>query len=197
MQSALAFRDATESDVPAVMSLVHSAYRGESSRRGWTTEADLLDGNRIDAETLLSTVSAPGSHVVLAYAKGGTGRPAKAARRGEVAAEVTEVLLACCHLADKGGGAGYFGLFAVRPDQQAAGIGRAVLTEAERRVAAEWGCTTLRMLVIRQRTDLIGWYLRLGYALTGRTEPFPYDDERFGLPRRLDLEFVELSKTLA
>jgi GNAT superfamily N-acetyltransferase len=197
MQSALAFRDATESDVPAVMSLVHSAYRGESSRRGWTTEADLLDGNRIDADTLLSTVSAPGSHVVLAYAKGSTGPPAKVTRRDAAAAEATEVLLACCHLADEGGGAGYFGLFAVRPDQQAAGIGRTVLAEAERRVAAEWGCNTLRMLVIRQRADLIGWYLRRGYAMTGRKEPFPYDDERFGLPRSRDLEFVELSKTLA
>ena len=87
-------------------------------------------------------------------------------------------LWACCQLAVEGDGLGYFGLFAVRPDRQGAGIGKAVLAEAERRAVTEWQCTALRMLVIRQRADLIAWYERLGFARTGATSPFPYRDER-------------------
>jgi ribosomal protein S18 acetylase RimI-like enzyme len=87
-------------------------------------------------------------------------------------------------------------MFAVTPDQQGAGIGRAVLAEAERRVVTEWQCDLLRMTVIRQRVDLIAWYERRGFALTGATKPFPYGDERFGQPKRPDLEFAELTKAL-
>jgi hypothetical protein len=71
-----------------------------------------------------------------------------------------------------------------------------VLAEAEQRVAAEWQCRLLRMTVIRQRADLIAWYQRLGFVLTGETTPFPYGNERFGQPKRPDLEFAELAKAL-
>ena len=71
-----------------------------------------------------------------------------------------------------------------------------MLAEAERRAVTGWHCSMLRMLVIRQRVDLIAWYMRLGFARTGETKPFPYGDERFGLPKRPDLEFVELAKSL-
>ena len=52
-------RAATEDDVPALVRLVNSAYRGDSSRAGWTTEADLLGGVRIDAERLTAAVRSP------------------------------------------------------------------------------------------------------------------------------------------
>ncbi len=87
-------------------------------------------------------------------------------------------------------------MFAVRPDQQSSGIGGVVLHEAAR-LATTWGCTELRMTVIRQRTDLIAWYVRRGYRPTGETLPFPYGDERFGRPRRDDLEFAVLAGPLA
>jgi GNAT superfamily N-acetyltransferase len=102
-------------------------------------------------------------------------------------------LLGCCHIQRSAEGSeAYFGMFAVRPHLQGRGVGRAVIGEA-RRLAGEWGCTTLRMTVIRQRVELIDWYRRLGFEPTGATEPFPYGDERFGLPRRDDLEFVVLA----
>jgi len=52
------------------------------------------------------------------------------------------------------------------------------------------------MTVIRQRPELIAWYERRGYRLTGERRSFPYGDERFGQPNRDDLEFVVLEKTL-
>ena len=60
------FRRATLADVPRVVALVERAYRGEVSRKGWTTEADLLDGQRTDPAEVEGLVSGPRSHLLLA-----------------------------------------------------------------------------------------------------------------------------------
>jgi ribosomal protein S18 acetylase RimI-like enzyme len=165
------FRPAAPEDVDAIIDLVESAYRGDSSRQGWTTEADLLDGQRTD--------------------------------RAEVVAAVPDLLLAiddagdlvgCCALVPKDGHA-YFGMFAVRPKLQGAGIGGALIDEAER-VAAAHGLAWVEMTVLSVRAELIAFYLRRGYVDTGDTRPFPYGDERFGRPRVEDLSFVVLRKAL-
>ncbi|MCG6116818.1 MAG: GNAT family N-acetyltransferase [Aquimonas sp.] len=174
--AALRFRFATAADAAAVADLVESGYRGERSRAGWTTEADLLDGQRTSVDGVLETLAEPGGHVLL----------------GESAAGE---LLACAQL-QRGGQHGYFGMFAVRPTLQNGGLGRLLLAEAERIVRQDWGLATLRMSVIEQRHELIAWYQRRGYARTGEHLPFPYGDERFGLPKRPDLRFEVLAKAL-
>ncbi|WP_326594710.1 GNAT family N-acetyltransferase [Streptomyces sp. NBC_01803] len=176
------FRTAAEADIPALVALVESAYRGEASRTGWTTEADLLDGRRTDAAGVREVLGDPGGRLIVA--------------------ELNGDLVACCHVARRDGprpgeSAAYFGMFAVRPVLQGAGLGRRVLAEAERLARAEWDAREMRMLVISARADLIAWYGRRGYTRTGRTSPFPYGDERFGIPRRPDLEFELLVKPLS
>ena len=169
----LSHRDATVADVPAIVGLVTSAYRGEASRIGWTTEADLLDGERIDPGVLRADIERPRSRVLLVERDG--------------------ALVACAHVAVEDG-AGYFGMFAVRPDLQGAGLGNALLLEAERVVRDEWMLAALRMTVIDVRDELIAWYERRGYRRTGIRKPFPYGDTRFGVPRRDDLRFAVLEK---
>lgn len=171
------FRDATADDVTAVVALVESAYRGEPSRAGWTTEADLLDGQRTDAEAVTELIGNDDSRVLLAV--DGDDRP-----------------LACCQLERRAGGVCYFGMFAVAPVSQGDGIGARMLAEAERVARHGWAATSMQMTVIVQRRDLIDWYLRRGYVETGETRPFPYGDERFGRPRRDDLAFIVLAKPL-
>lgn len=171
----LLYRAAAAADVPAVVALVESAYRGESGQRGWTTESHLLDGQRTDAQGVSELIGREGSTILLAERDG--------------------VLLACCHI-ERQGGVGYFGMFAVNPDLQMGGIGRALLAEAERVAHASWQVPAMRMTVIAQRAELIAWYERRGYQLTGETLAFPYGDERCGLPRRDDLHFVCMSKPL-
>jgi ribosomal protein S18 acetylase RimI-like enzyme len=171
----LAFRAAAGADIPAILDLVQSAYRGEASRAGWTTEADLLDGQRTDAEGIAELIGKPGSLILLAEEAG--------------------ALVACIQL-ERMGHAAYFGMFSVRPTLQAKGIGRAVLDESERRAREEWGATEMRMTVISLRRELIAWYERRGYRQTGQQQPFPYGDARFGLPRRDDLCFAWFSKPL-
>lgn len=174
------FRSADSADICLLIDLVTSAYRGESSRDGWTTEADLLDGMRIDAERLNADIAREQSRILIAEhpLPNGHSEP-----------------VACAHVCAEDG-AGYFGMFAVWPRLQRAGLGKHVLAEAERIVRDEWQLPILRMSVIAQREELIEYYLRRGYRRTGQFKPFPYGDERFGIPKRNDLRFAILEKYL-
>ncbi|MFC9909839.1 GNAT family N-acetyltransferase [Streptomyces sp. NPDC059862] len=172
----LTFRDATDADVEALVALIESAYRGDSSRAGWTTEADILQGQRTDPEGVRAVI------------KSTDGRLLTVERDGAV--------VACCQLEHRGDHA-YFGMFAVSPRLQGAGLGKVIIAEAERRARATWGVTQMHMTVISVREDLIAWYERRGYRRTGKMTPFPYGDERFGIPQRDDLQFELLVKELA
>jgi len=171
----LTYRDATLADIDAITALVTCAYRGPASRVGWTTEADLLEGHRIDRGVLEHDLTRPDSRVLLAEHDG--------------------VLLACAHVAVEDG-AGYFGMFSVRPHLQGSGIGKQVLAEAERIARDEMGVERMRMTVIDLRETLIAFYQRRGYVRTGIFKPFPYGDARFGTPLRQDLRFEVLEKSL-
>jgi N-acetylglutamate synthase-like GNAT family acetyltransferase len=151
----LTTRYARAEDVPALHALIESAYRGEEARRGWTHEADLLVTPRTSEEELRGLIADPRERFLLAEGQGG--------------------LVACCRLKDEGEGVAYFGMFAVRPGAQAAGLGKAVLAEAEARVRTLWGAHTMVMTVIDRRAELIAWYERRGFVRTGGREPFPFD----------------------
>jgi GNAT superfamily N-acetyltransferase len=170
------FRFATPDDIAAIVALVESAYRGDVSRKGWTTEADMLEGQRTDPEGVGEVIGKPGSSILL----------------GERAGE----MLACANIEKRGEDIAYFGMFSVRPDQQGKGIGAAMLAEAERIARSDWNCREMQMSVISVRDDLIPWYERRGYSRTGRYSPFPYGDARFGIPKRDDLRFEYLVKPL-
>jgi GNAT superfamily N-acetyltransferase len=112
-------------------------------------------------------------------------------------AELDATAVGCYELrSSDGADAATFGMFAVEPTHQAAGLGGLLLADAEQVARRRQGERRLRMTVIAQRAELIDWYGRRGYLPTGAREPFPYGDERFGRPRRDDLEFVVLAKDL-
>jgi GNAT superfamily N-acetyltransferase len=171
----LMYRTAAANDVRAIVALVQSAYRGEASRAGWTTEADLLDGQRTDTDEVAALIGAPASRILLCEQGG--------------------ALLASAHL-EKHGSTCHVGMFAVRPDRQGGGLGKALLAEAERIAHDEWVCHEMQMKVITLRAELIAWYGRRGYRRTGVFRPFPYGETRFGLPKRDDLCLEVLHKPL-
>jgi GNAT superfamily N-acetyltransferase len=186
--STVSIRLATLDDAPAIEDIVQSAYRGETSREGWTTEADLLDGVRTDRVAVAAAISGPAGLMLVAV--DATADPA-APDEGSVAE-----VLACCQLERRDGGVAYFGMFAVRPRRQGGGVGRRLLAAAEDYASTRWSARAMEMTVIVQRDELIDWYVRRGYVRTRETRPFPYGDVRFGRPRRDDLEFVVLRKEL-
>ena len=192
MTAALHFRHATRADRDTLIALVTSAYRGDASRAGWTTEADLLDGPRIAPEVLEHDLARPRSVVVVAERDE---VPEAVAPPEAGALPMLRRVVACAHLCDDGG-AGYFGMFAVDPQRQGGGVGDAVLRECERIARDDWRLPTMTMTVIDVREELIAWYERRGYRRTGIKKPFPYGDTRFGQPKRDDLRFEVLEKPL-
>lgn len=170
----LSFRRASGDDVAAVVALVNSAYRGESSRAGWTTEADFLDGQRTDADEVAQLVAAKDSVILLCCADG--------------------ALIGSVHL-ERQGQAAYLGMLVIEPVLQGRGIGKQFMDAAERYARDTWGVARMMMTVIRFRGELIAYYERRGYRRTGERRPFP-TDPRYGIPKVAGLEFEVLEKRL-
>jgi GNAT superfamily N-acetyltransferase len=160
-------------DAAHLSQLVNSAYRGDGSKKGWTTEADLLGGQRTNEAGIREMLAEPDA-VILKYTS-------------------EEGLLQGCVYLKKKATSLYLGMLTVSPELQAKGIGKQLLAAAES-MARQAGCNTVEMTVISVRKELIAWYERHGYAPTGETAPFP-SDPKFGLPK-LSLEFIVLKKKL-
>jgi N-acetylglutamate synthase-like GNAT family acetyltransferase len=160
-------------DVDKLEKLINSAYRGESSKKGWTTEADLLGGIRIDRKALEELISAHNS-VILKYTEDNN-------------------LLGCVNLVTKEE-AIYLGMLTVSPNEQQKGIGKKLMTASES-YARDSDFGEIEMTVISKRPELIAYYERRGYQQTGEKRPFPMNDPRFGEPKT-DLEFIVLRKSL-
>lgn len=191
----LNIRVATRADVPIVLDLVRSAYRGDSSREGWTTEADYLADERIDEAGLLAKIEAPTGAVLVVF--GATS--ATTAGPGHHPATEEEALLACCEVLrhPEPSKTAHFGLFAVRPRLQNGGIGKQVLGAAERYATERLGAERMELWTVWLREELIAWYTRRGYTLLeGETRPFPYEHLVNGEALRDDLYFVVMEKAL-
>jgi ribosomal protein S18 acetylase RimI-like enzyme len=158
-------------DVTALNKLVNSAYRGESSKKGWTSEADLLGGVRTHEEGINELINKPDT-TILKYT------------------ENDEIL--GCMMLEKQGSSLYLGMLTVSPDLQGKGIGKEFLAAAEV-FAHENEIAKIVMTVISIRAELIAWYERHGYVRTGETKPFPMNDPNFGIPKQ-PLEFIVLEK---
>jgi ribosomal protein S18 acetylase RimI-like enzyme len=170
------FRFATPADADALVALVNSAYRGDSSRTGWTTEADILGGQRTDSQEIAGLITEAGSLLLLCE------------RAGEIVGSV--------HLQRQDADTAYLGMLVIRPGLQGQGWGSRLMTEAERLLQDDWGIARVQMQVITLRHALIAFYERRGYSRTGQFKPFPGNDPRFGLPKVADLQFEVLEKDL-
>lgn len=169
-------RFAVPDDAERIHQIVEAAYRAKGDDAGWTTESGLLDGQRTDLDEIGELIGRPDGGLLTLCESG-------------------ERIIATCQLERRPGHA-YFGMFAVDPAAQARGLGKHLLAEAGRVARETWGLPEMRLTVIAARTDLIAWYQRRGFRATGATSPFPYGDERFGVPRVEGLYFVEFSMPL-
>jgi len=167
------FSIATEKDIPELDKLVNSAYRGDSSKIGWTTEADLLDGIRTDKTALTKMIRQPHSIIL------------------KCTNEKNQ--LAGCVYLQKQDEKMYLGMLTVSPYLQAKGIGKKLLTAGEI-YAKEQGCSAVLMTVITLRHELVQWYIRRGYKDTSERKPFP-DNPAFGIPKQ-QLEFLLMEKAI-
>jgi len=164
---------ATLQNIPQLEILINSAYRGDSSKKGWTTEADLLDGIRTDVDSLKEMISRSGAIILQSFTE-------------------HNLLQGCVYL-EKRKNKMYLGMLTVSPMLQAKGIGKQLLIEAEK-YAQSQECSLIEMTVISVRTELIEWYKKHGYKDTGEKRPFP-NDIKFGIPKQ-PLEFIVMQKEI-
>ncbi len=164
---------AEPNDAPELAQLVNAAYRGDTGRQGWTTEADLIEGTRTDAELLKAVIEKPGS-MILKYVE-------------------DEKITACVELRKEDDKL-YLGMLTVNHTLQGKGIGKKLLKAAEEE-AAKLECNAIFMFVLTVRKELIDWYVRHGYHDTGKRKPFSFTDPRLGFPK-MPLEFMILEKNL-
>ena len=173
----LSFRPAVAADASHIAALVNSAYRGDSSRAGWTTEADLISGARIDEGAVRHLLAEPGSMMLLCVQ----------GDEGEIVGSV--------HLKQTDATSAYLGLFVVKPTLQGSGIGKHFILEAERTVQGAFGSTRMWMTVISVRDELMAYYERRGYRRTGELKPFP-SDAGASVPMVKNLQLEVLEKVL-
>lgn len=170
----MVFRFATQADVESVVALVNSAYRGYSSMVGWTHEAHLVEGRRLTAAQLEAQLHDDGALLLLAE---------------------TEGMLNGCMMLSRSAEKIYLGTFAVPPEMQGRGIGRTILQHAEMIAVQQWKAQCIEMVVISQRQELIAYYQRRGYFLSGEVTDFPLDLE-VGVPKGERLTLTKLVKLL-
>lgn len=163
-------RAARPVDLPAIHRVIERAYRGDSARLGWTHEAELLFDTRTDLATLEAIVADP-AQVLLALFEG-------------------ETPLGCVNVANRGGGLAYLGLLCIEPTRQGEHLGRSLMAAADDHARDPFGCSQFEMTVIDKRTELIAYYQRRGWRLTGERRPFPVRVEP-------PLKMVVLVKALA
>jgi ribosomal protein S18 acetylase RimI-like enzyme len=165
---------ATVADIPAIKDLLNNAYRGEESKKGWTTEADLITGDTRADEAMLQKVIERSGSVFLIYK------------------DEQQNVIGCVNLQEHGDKL-YLGMFSVSPQLQGGGIGKKLLQAAEE-YARHLLKKAIYMSVISLRTELVSWYIRHGYVDTGERKPFIED----GLTGKhlKPLEFMMLEKPM-
>lgn len=169
------FREARLDELEDLAALINSAYRGEVSRQGWTTEADFLDGQRTDADMLMQLLEQNDATIL-------------------VACEIDEDEPLGCIYLKKEKDTCWLGMLTVHPELQDQGLGSQLLEEGEA-YAQFWDCTRIQMRVISLRKELIAWYQRKGYKANGQRAPFEKNNPRLGIPK-LDFDFIILEKPI-
>jgi N-acetylglutamate synthase-like GNAT family acetyltransferase len=155
----ITFKIAEVKDAEAITSLVNSVYRGENSKKGWTTEAYFLRGIRINEEKIREIIEQKNDVIILALHEG--------------------IIIGCVHL-ENAGSYSYLGMLSVDVNYQDKGIGKILINECERYTKEVSGHSEIRMKVISRRKELIEYYNRRGYSAIGDLEEFGAKGDTFG-----------------
>jgi GNAT superfamily N-acetyltransferase len=200
-QGILRTRWAQLEDIESLLPLINGSYRGDSSRLGWTTEADLLEGQRTDRPMLETLLHEKDSFIFLMEADFSLLRGLDQDKDFIVALRTLAPpstkawrIVACAHLKQSEAGL-YFGMLSVEPRLQSFGLGRFCL-EHFKGLAQSYGSSRLWMTVIDQRLDLIAYYERRGFHRTTRRHPFPNHDPRYGISKVGDLQLIEMEQQI-
>lgn len=171
-QQAISFREALLIDSARISALINVGYRGETSRKGWTTEAELLDGLRTNEQEIYQLIQAEHSKIIVCVQN--------------------DELIGSIHLLHNDDSA-HIGMFVVKPNLQNLNIGKQLLSAAESFALVQWQVKKLAMFVITVRQELIAFYERRGYKRTGQFQEFPVNPAIWQ-PKLAGLKLEKLEK---
>lgn len=168
MESKLVLERATNDQAEEISNLVNLAYRGPL---GWTKETHIVTGERSNIAEVQGYLSDPMSYLLVA------------SDNGEIKA---------CICIEENGDCAYIGFFAVHPMCQGVGVGKEILSQAERFAINELKLKKFKMAVVSQRSELISFYERRGYVKTGEIQEYPVH-LNVGVPLEsgLTIEYLE------
>ena len=170
----LELRVACEADAKEIAALVNRAYRPSSKDAGWTHEARLVAGERTTTEQVLSLFHEQSTILLLCLGP---------------------KIVACVHV--QGGQSGaYIGMLATDPKLQAQGLGKQILLHGETYAQEHFEASVLKMSVLSSRPELLAFYERRGYVLTGEVEEYPLS-AGVGQPMVAGIQVLSLAKMLA
>jgi predicted N-acetyltransferase YhbS len=161
----------TESDIPAITQLVNSAYQGEPGSKSWTSEGNIVAGQRTTEDVVRNLLQQPGISMLKCFDEQQT--------------------IVGCVLLEKKENTLYLGMLSVDPQMQASGIGKLLLQQGEL-YAQDQGYDTVTITVINIRHELIDWYKRKGYRPTGNSQPFSNHSSK----ALANFSFMEMKKEL-
>lgn len=167
-------KKASPADIPSLVALLNSAYRGEASKKGWTSEADKIEGDiRTDESQLQELMQTTGAAFFKYIDDSGN--------------------IGGCVFLQKLGEKLYLGMLCVSPGLQAKGTGKNIMTVAEE-YARQKECTAIFMRVFSFRHELISWYEKQGYYKTG--EIVAFENSPYGTASE-KLEFLIMEKRVS
>lgn len=172
--SSIHFKIALPEDSHQISELVNSAYRGEYSKQGWTTEADYIDGTRTTPELILTMLKTPKAQIELAF-------------------DETNNLIGCVYINRENSKRLYFGMLTTSPLYQGKGLGKEMISHIES-IAIKESFNEIKMTVLNVRPELIAFYERRGFKATGEFEKFPDNDPAYGIPKVAGLKLLEFIK---
>lgn len=167
---------AQQKDAQKIVNLVNSVYRGEKALKSWTTEAALIDGQRVDVEMINQIISDPTQVILLL--------------------EEDNQLIGCVNLQKKSETECFLGMLSVSLEHQGQGIAKKIIEYCENFARNYYQSKKMVLFVITVRQELMSFYERRGYTRTGQTHDFPYGEPKWGLPKVLGLKLEKLEKKL-
>ncbi|AHG19223.1 hypothetical protein Z042_06025 [Chania multitudinisentens RB-25] len=159
-------------DAQAITNLVNMAYRPEAGRQGWTHEIGLVSGARITVEQVAALLDSRSTILVM---------------RND------DRILACVQIEPSDNQSCYISMLATAPEAQGNGIGKQMLAAAESLAVAEYSACVFKMSVLSPRQELLAYYKRRGYVLSGYSEHYPVAAE-VGIPMIAGLQLLGLEK---
>jgi len=167
------FRFALKSDAEEISRLVNCAYRPKLNNHGWTHEAELISGDRINAKQV-EKLLCPQSLILVAC--------------------LSEKIIACVHIENSADHV-YIGMLACEPNYQGQGIGKEMLFQAEQYSLIHFKSKSFKMKILSSRPELFDFYQRRGYKLSGEFEEF-YSNEGVGFALVTGLKILGLEKNI-